>query len=225
MTGLTKLFSRLLLPSEMVPKKLIQGELPDARTAYQTTLRLAMPALIELVLVALIGTFDTMMVGKLGPAAISSVGIATQPRMLLMALFFALNVGVTAITARKKGEGNQEQANLCLRQSIIITAVLSVILTVAAYIWARELLILAAEFAVGALLALVSPHPLFRLLGVLWALSPFVAWRVSRVEKDERRGEPDRGSRGAQRTCCTCGAANGQRAPPPRRPRHRGSRR
>ena len=135
---------RLLAPEYLVKQEHRLGELPDGKTAYRDVMRIALPSIVEMVLMSLIGSVDTMMVGnELGAEALSSVGLPTQPRMLLLSLFFALNVGVTAIVARRKGEERQEEANATLRNAMMLALGLSVILTAAAVVFAEPLLRLA----------------------------------------------------------------------------------
>ncbi len=135
---------RLLAPEYLVKQEHRLGELPDGKTAYRDVMRIALPSIVEMVLMSLIGSVDTMMVGnELGAEALSSVGLPTQPRMLLLSLFFALNVGVTAIVARRKGEERQEEANATLRNAMMLALGLSVILTAVAVAFAEPLLRLA----------------------------------------------------------------------------------
>ena len=66
------------------------------------------PAFIELVLSTLFGMVDMMMVGNLSSAAIAAVGLTTQPFLLLMSVFAAVNVGTTTLVAWNiSGEGSQ----------------------------------------------------------------------------------------------------------------------
>ena len=113
----------------MVKPELVEGELPDAKTAYPTFIKLAMPAVVELMLISMISVADTAMVSSRGEAAITAVGLTGQPTMILLALFFALNVGVTAVIARRKGEQRQEDANTVLRIALMLAMVLGVIMT------------------------------------------------------------------------------------------------
>ena len=107
-------------------------------------MRIALPSIIEMVLMSLIGSVDTMMVGNfLGAEALSSVGLPIQPRMLLLCLFFALNVGVTAIVARRKGQGRQDEANATLRNALMLAFGLSLVLAIAASLAAQPLMMLA----------------------------------------------------------------------------------
>lgn len=140
----TNLFRRLTAPEFLVKKEHRLGELPDGRTAYGDVIRLALPSVIEMVLMSLISSIDTMMVGSvLGAEALSSVGLPAQPRFLLLCIFFALNVGVTAIVARRKGEGRQDAANSTLRNALMLALGLSLLMTLIAVLFAEPLLRLA----------------------------------------------------------------------------------
>ena len=119
----------------------VEGEIPDTKQAYNEVLALAIPSVLEMALMSLIGSLDTMMVGKVLDAnALAAVAICGQPRMLLLALFFALNVGVTAIVARRKGEGLPEDANKTLRNALIIILGISIVMMVVALLTAKPLL-------------------------------------------------------------------------------------
>ncbi len=137
------LIRKIFLPRYLIKERLIQGELPSGREAYSKFMKLAFPAVLEMVLISLIGAADTMMVGSLGAYAITAVGLTGQPMMILLALFFALNIGVTAIVARRKGEENQKGANVCLRQALMISLALSLVMTVVALFFARPMMALA----------------------------------------------------------------------------------
>ncbi len=138
---------KLIDPTKSVEPSLIRGELPSAREAYKRCFALAWPSALEAVLVSLVSSVDTMMVGSLGPEAISAVGITTQPKFLLMALIISLNVGVTAVVARRKGEGDYAGASRTLKQALLICMALSALMTSLALILPRELLTLAGAQA------------------------------------------------------------------------------
>ncbi len=71
-------------------RKSAVGSLPGGREAYRSVLGIAMPAIAEMVLISLIGSLDTIMVGQLGKNALAAVSLPSQPRMMMLALFFAL---------------------------------------------------------------------------------------------------------------------------------------
>lgn len=116
------------------------GAIPPSKQIYQNTINLAWPSAVERVLVSLVGAMDTMMVGILGAEAIAAVGITQQPTFILLAIIFSLNIGVTALVARRCGEEDYVSANKILRQSIILVGILSALLACIGFIFARPIL-------------------------------------------------------------------------------------
>lgn len=104
----------------------------------RTVLTIAAPAVVELVLTSATSLADTVMVGKLGAFAISSVGLTTQPRFIMLATFIALNVGTTALVARFKGQGNKSDAEAVTTQAIILAFFMALILTIPGVLFARQ---------------------------------------------------------------------------------------
>jgi len=104
-------------------------------------LTLAMPALVELLLVQLCTMMGTMMVGRLGPWAISAVGYCSQPKLLVQAVFIAMNTGSTALISRAKGEENKDLAHRILQQSILLSLVLSIIISIAGFAGSRSMVV------------------------------------------------------------------------------------
>jgi len=114
----------------------------DARQGRAGALTIAWPALVESFLLQLASMVNTMMVGGLGAWAIASVGYCNQPRLLIMAVFQAFNVGATALIARAKGSGDVEGANTIMHQAILFSLTASVALAALGYIFATPLLVL-----------------------------------------------------------------------------------
>lgn len=140
---MTSLIERIYSNKNMVKPENIVGDIPSDREVYKTAIEVAWPSALEAVLVQLISSADLIMVGGLGAVAISAVGITTQPRFILLAIIFSLNIGVTAVVARRKGEDNREEANKILRQSLIICTILSLILSACGIIFAKPLILFA----------------------------------------------------------------------------------
>ncbi len=123
------MFLQKFYSSEGMSRKLnIKGEIPDTPSLYKGFLKMAWPAMIESMLMSLVNMVDTMMVSGCGTAAVSAVGLTTQPRMIFYSVFFALNIAVTAIVSRRKGQDDKEGANACLMQSLGLVALLAVVL-------------------------------------------------------------------------------------------------
>jgi len=124
-----------------------RGEITPSRKAYWATLLIALPAVAEMVSLALMGMIDMVMVGRLGYQAVAAVGITTQPRMLFFSAFFALNTAVTAIVARNKGAGDMDAARRCLRHALVLEIFLGLLLTVVAISLSRPMMIFAGAEA------------------------------------------------------------------------------
>lgn len=96
----------------------------------KTTIDMAWPAIIECFFAAFAGLVDSYMVSGMGANAVAAVGLTTQPKFLGLAIFFALNVAVSALVARRRGEERKDDANKILFAAIIFIVVLSVIIGV-----------------------------------------------------------------------------------------------
>jgi len=108
---------------------------------YRTVIAIATPAVVELVLTSATSLADTIMVGKLGAYAISAVGLTTQPRLIMLATFVALNVGTTALVARFKGQGNKAEAEIVTAQSIILALLIALLLMIPGVLFARQMVL------------------------------------------------------------------------------------
>ena len=116
------------------------GEIPSNRQILRRTLEIAWPSIVESFLVSLVGMIDTIMVSSMGSYAIAAVGLTTQPKFVGLAIFLSLNVAVSAIVARRRGEHDQENANRVLTQAILITLGLTVIVSAVCVIFADRII-------------------------------------------------------------------------------------
>lgn len=105
------------------------GETPPERQIVREALHVAWPSVLESFFVNLAGVVDTIMVGTLGSYAIAAVGLTIQPKFLGMALFLSLNVAVSAIVARRKGEENRESANRVVRMLLLFTVLATLVIS------------------------------------------------------------------------------------------------
>lgn len=123
------------------PNQVTSDELPSTKEVYKLTLKTAWPSALEAFLAGLIGMFDTIMVGALkgdlGTRAIAAVGITGQPRMILLTFIFSLNVGVTAVVARRRGENDRKKANETLAQSLLVCFIIVLFMGVLGIIFAE----------------------------------------------------------------------------------------
>ena len=87
------------------------------------------PVFVEVLLGALFGMVDMMMVGKIPgdtAAAVSAVGMTNQPMFLGLSLIQALNVGGTAIIARYFGAKKYNRMGSILKHVMILAMVFCV---------------------------------------------------------------------------------------------------
>lgn len=112
----------------------------ESKMLYGDIIHIAWPSLVELTLTQLASMVDLMMVGQLGPWALTAVGLTTQPKFLMMTMFMAMNVGATAMVARYKGAGNQKKADEVLRQALLMTFVIGMVFAVVGFITAPWLI-------------------------------------------------------------------------------------
>ena len=94
------------------------------KVAYQkenirVTMNMAWPSIIESFFVAFAGLIDSLMVSSLGSYAVAAIGLTTQPKFMGLSLFFAVNVAISALVARRRGEQKQEDANRILSTVIV----------------------------------------------------------------------------------------------------------
>lgn len=95
-------------------------------------IKIAWPAILESFFAAIVALVDSYMVSGLGASNVAAVGLTTQPKMVGLALFFAGNVSISALVARRRGEKDKEDANrifstfLCfiIGAAIVISTVL-----------------------------------------------------------------------------------------------------
>lgn len=115
-------------------------EIEDSKTAYKKYLEVAFPAAMQGLLLDLMMAIDLAMVGGLGADALASVGIMSQPRMVLLVLVRSLSVAVTAMVARRKGEGRISEMNGILKQAIALTFSIYIPMLIAAFCFLPEII-------------------------------------------------------------------------------------
>ena len=121
--------------------------IPDGigkKRLYRDIILIAWPSLVELILTQLTSIADQVMVGHLpgqeGVTALAAVGLAAQPKFLLMTMIQALNVGATAMIARFRGQQNREQANSVFKHAMLLNLIMSVLFMTLGLIFCPQLI-------------------------------------------------------------------------------------
>ncbi|WP_337742896.1 MATE family efflux transporter [Fusobacterium gonidiaformans] len=97
-----------------------EQEIPSKQKINREYWNVALPAAVEGVLLNLMLLADLIMVGTLGIEQAAAIGIVSQPKMILQMIMSAAGVAITAIVARRKGEGDEEGLNSCIKQSLLL---------------------------------------------------------------------------------------------------------
>ena len=103
---------------------------------------LAVPMILELIMESTFAIADIYFVGKLGASAVATVGLTETYLYLLYSLAMGLAMAVTAIIARRVGEGNKDQAGMTAIQAIFLGLICSVPFAIAGIFFSKELLTL-----------------------------------------------------------------------------------
>lgn len=116
--------------------------LPPVSNLIKSMGKVSFPAAIETFLITLIGLLDTIMVSGVGTNALAGVTISQQPVMMALVVAMGINAGVTAIVARRYGEGDSVGARKIVRQAIIMGIISSLVLMTLFMIIAEPFLII-----------------------------------------------------------------------------------
>lgn len=104
------------------------------------TVNMAWPAIIESFFTAFAGLVDSLMVSSMGSEAVAAVGLTTQPKFMGLSLFFALNVALSALVARRRGENRKEDANTILYTSMVFVVLAAIAISVLFVVFAGPII-------------------------------------------------------------------------------------
>ena len=104
-------------------------EVLDKSKMRSIVIQMALPAIMESFFVSFAGLVDSYMVSTMGSVAVAAVGLTSQPIFIGLALYFALNTAIAALTARRFGEKNQRSANEIAVTSIVFILITSVVIS------------------------------------------------------------------------------------------------
>lgn len=111
-------------------KKVIKKRKGYDKDIVKSAVNMAWPSIVESFFVAFAGLVDSFMVSALGSNAVAAVGLTVQPKFVGLALFFALNVAISALVARRRGEQKKDEANGILYTALIFILIAAVIISI-----------------------------------------------------------------------------------------------
>ena len=93
------------------------------------TAKLSIPLIIGQVGQMMMGVVDSMMVGKLGAAPLAASAIGNGLFMLIIIFGTGITLAISPIVAKAIGEGNNEECGVALRQGLVVSFAISLVLT------------------------------------------------------------------------------------------------
>jgi putative MATE family efflux protein len=101
---------------------------------------LAVPMVLELVLESTFAVVDIFFVAKLGPSAVATVGLTESYLFLIYSVAMGLAMAVTAVIARRIGEGKPDEAAVNAVQAILIALLVSIVPAIVGIVYAKDML-------------------------------------------------------------------------------------
>ena len=107
-----------------------QGEIPGFFKVSKDVMKIVWASMLECFLVSIVILFDGIQVASIGNVANAAVTICKQPYFILVCLAQSLNVCLSAIVARRKGQKDVEGANKIMHAGICFAFVFSITLSI-----------------------------------------------------------------------------------------------
>jgi putative MATE family efflux protein len=101
---------------------------------------LAVPMVLEMSMESIFAVVDAYFVGRLGAAAVATIGLTESLMVVIYTVAMGLSIGVTATVARRIGEKDGEGASRAAVQGLLLGLLLSAVLGVIGAVFARDLL-------------------------------------------------------------------------------------
>lgn len=102
--------------------------------------RLIVPLIIEQILMVTVGMADSMMVSRVGEAAVSGVSLVDSINILIIGLFGALATGGAVVSAQFLGHKEEDKACRSAEQLIVATLILSIAVMLISFLGRRMIL-------------------------------------------------------------------------------------
>lgn len=109
----------------------------------KAVLLLAIPMMFEMLMESVFALVDLYFVGHLKESAfaIQTVGLTESLLSIIYAICIGISMAATAIIARRIGEKDREQASINAAQAISIASIITIILSILGFIFAKDWLI------------------------------------------------------------------------------------
>lgn len=120
----------------------IIGEIPPFKRISKDIMKIVWASMLESFLVALVTLFDGIQVADIGNVANAAVTICKQPYFVLVCLSQSLNVVLSTIIARRKGQKDVDGANKIVHLGLVLSFCFSIFLSILFIALAKPLCLL-----------------------------------------------------------------------------------
>ena len=110
------------------------------KEGYRTAFHMAWPAVMESFFISFAGMVDSWMVSSMGASAVAAVGLTTQPKFIGLCIFMALNVSISALVARRRGEKDRYGANQVLVMALAFVLIMGTLISLLAVTFASPII-------------------------------------------------------------------------------------
>ncbi|WP_052496632.1 MATE family efflux transporter [Pedobacter lusitanus] len=135
-------------------KQAVQGKELDFTqgSMRRAVLLLAIPMMLEMIMESVFALVDLYFVGHLhnSSEAIQTVGLTESVLTIIYSLAVGMSMAATAVVARRIGEKDPAAAAKAGMQAVLVAVVFNILLSIAGFIYAREILMLMGASAATA---------------------------------------------------------------------------
>ncbi len=123
-------------------KESLNGEGQDYTTGSmrRAIILLAIPMMLEMIMESVFAIVDIYFVSHLGKHATSVVGLTESVITIVYSIAMGMSMAATAMVARRVGEKDAEGANKAAMQSLIVSILIIIVLTIPGFIYAPDIL-------------------------------------------------------------------------------------
>jgi putative MATE family efflux protein len=123
-------------------KRSLRGEQYDYTqgSIRHAIILLAIPMILELSLESVFAVVDMFFVGKLGENAIATVGLTESVVAIVYSIAIGLSTAATAMVARRIGEKNEDEAAHAGMQTMILSLIVTVVISIVGIVFAPKIL-------------------------------------------------------------------------------------
>jgi putative MATE family efflux protein len=117
-----------------------RGGSPTEGPIGRAIVLLAVPMVLEMAMESVFAVVDIFFVSRLGADAMAAVGFVESLSALIYTVAMGLGIGVTAVVARRIGEGDRDAASDATFQALLLGGIISTVLAVVGIVYAPALL-------------------------------------------------------------------------------------